>query len=184
LADFFNRLIASANDAEILYDDIFCETFQSWLVAASSSKLRAFRHTSTVIVLLLVESLCSVADEINKDFNTLQRQKEAETRKAASTNNATSRRNGTTTNDKSKLQDLTQRLKNQHSKKTKLETYFKDLFDGVFVHRYRDSDTHIRMECIRALGRWMNTLPDYWLEGNYLRYIGWMLTDLVSIIYF
>lgn len=51
---------------------------------------------------------------------------------------------------------------------------------SVFVHRYRDAEASIRMECIKALGQWMKVHPDYFLEGNYLRYIGWTLTDLVS----
>lgn len=47
----------------------------------------------------------------------------------------------------------------------------------VFVHRYRDSESLIRVECIKALGGWMKVHPDYYLEGNYLRYIGWVLSD-------
>ena len=50
----------------------------------------------------------------------------------------------------------------------------------VFVHRYRDSEQLIRGECIKALGEWMKIHPEYWLEGNYLRYIGWVLSDDVS----
>lgn len=167
LAEFMDKLINATAESEILYDDVFCETLQTWLVAGSTSKLRAFRHTSTVIVLLLVDALCPVATEVQRKLQSLQRQKETEAKKARSKT------------DKSRLKSLENNVKSTHSQKMKLETYFKDLFEAVFVLRYRDSEPLIRTECIRALGGWMEKHPDYFLEGNYLRYIGWMLTDLV-----
>ena len=51
---------------------------------------------------------------------------------------------------------------------------------SVFIHRYRDAEPAIRSECIRALGLWMKKHPDHFLEGNHLRYVGWVLTDVVS----
>lgn len=35
-----------------------------------------------------------------------------------------------------------------------LETLMKQVFNGVFVQRYRDIDEHIRIECVQAVGRW------------------------------
>lgn len=55
--------------------------------------------------------------------------------------------------------------------------YLKEFFDGVFVHRYRDLDPSIRSECVHALGEWLKKFPAYFLDGNYLRYIGWVLSD-------
>ena len=166
LWEFMQRLIEATAVSEILFDDIFCETFQSWLVAASSSKLRAFRHTSTFIILLLVEALCETAVQVSDDFASIKRQKAAEETKKKT--------------DKARLKELELRVKTMQVKKLKLEEYFKDIFEAVFVHRYRDAEASIRTECIRALGAWMKRNPDYFLQGNYLRYIGWVLTDLVS----
>lgn len=53
----------------------------------------------------------------------------------------------------------------------------RDFFDTVYVHRYRDVDPRIRIECAEALGNWMTTLPSLFFEGQYLRYLGWMLSD-------
>lgn len=50
----------------------------------------------------------------------------------------------------------------------------------VFVNRYRDADHDIRAECIASLGKWMELNPDHWIDGDYLRYIGWVLSDEVS----
>lgn len=47
----------------------------------------------------------------------------------------------------------------------------------VFVHRFRDLDPHIRTECIHALGQWLKKYPEQFLDTNYLRYIGWVLSD-------
>jgi len=45
------------------------------------------------------------------------------------------------------------------------------------VHRFRDLDPHIRAECVRALGQWLGRYPEHFLDANYLRYIGWVLSD-------
>lgn len=47
----------------------------------------------------------------------------------------------------------------------------------VFVHRYRDLDPNIRAECVRALGLWFKKYPGHFLDGAYLRYVGWVLSD-------
>lgn len=167
LAEFFDKLIDTTAQREILYHDDFCETLQAWLVAASSSRLRAFRHTSTVFVLQLMEALCDVAVAVDKDFASVQRQRDTEAKKKKA--------------DKTRLKDFDSRVKASHAKKVRLETYLKDIFEAVFVHRYRDAESGIRVECIKALGIWMRKHPDYFLEGSYLRYIGWTLTDLVCV---
>lgn len=46
------------------------------------------------------------------------------------------------------------------------------------MNRYRDLDPAIRAECIHALGQWFKKYPNYFvLEGAYLRYVGWTLSD-------
>ena len=47
----------------------------------------------------------------------------------------------------------------------------------VFVHRYRDLDPNIRAECVHSLGDWLKKFPAHFLSGDYLRYIGWVLSD-------
>jgi len=59
-----------------------------------------------------------------------------------------------------------------------LDAKAKDLFDIVFVHRYRDIDPKIRAECIEALGTWVCTLPTVYMSPEYLRYLGWLLSDV------
>lgn len=47
----------------------------------------------------------------------------------------------------------------------------------MFVHRYRDLDPSIRAECVRAMGLWFSKYPAHFLDGAYLRYVGWVLSD-------
>lgn len=185
LTDFFSRLLRAAHDSEILYDDAFCGAIQSWLVAMSSSPLRAFRHTATVISLAVVSDLASLLNDITKELASVSRQ--------VSTEKAASRK------DKGRIKEWEQKQKQVHEHKELVETFITEFFDGcaqlsptpipaadvlrtrVFIHRYRDADPQIRIECVKALGEWMKHNPAFFLEGNYLRYIGWVLTDDVRL---
>lgn len=60
-------------------------------------------------------------------------------------------------------------------------TFFVYALRSVFVHRCRDVEAIIRTECIKHLGEWMEQYPSYFLDNNYLRYIGWLLNDKVSL---
>lgn len=48
---------------------------------------------------------------------------------------------------------------------------------SVFVHRYRDLDPNIRTECVHAMGLWFSKHPAHFIDGEYLRYVGWVLSD-------
>ena len=48
---------------------------------------------------------------------------------------------------------------------------------GLFVHRYRDSDPHVRTLCLEALSRFTLQRPDLFLTDKYLKYFGWMTHD-------
>jgi cohesin complex subunit SA-1/2 len=166
LAEFLSRLIQNTHTSEILYDEVFCETFQTWLAAATSSRLRSFRHTTTVIALDFTTALCKVAVEVAKEFNAASRSRDAEAKKSHA--------------DKKRLQVMDDNVHEAHQQKVKLEEYLKEMFDGVFVHRYRDAEPSIRCECVRSLGQWMQTHPEHYLDGDHLRYLGWNLTDVVG----
>ncbi|CAM9097013.1 unnamed protein product, partial [Chrysoparadoxa australica] len=51
------------------------------------------------------------------------------------------------------------------------------LFKGVFIHRYRDSNEHIRAASIEGFGRWILALPKQFAQDNFLKYLGWTLND-------
>ncbi|KAI9346421.1 hypothetical protein DFJ73DRAFT_837864 [Zopfochytrium polystomum] len=139
------------------------ETVKMWLFTLSSSAFRPFRHTATVIALVLHTCLCDTAKEVHSDWNTANRQL------------TTLRSSGA---PKTQRQDkLEKDVMNLFEKKALLENHMTDFFDSVFVHRYRDTDPLVRTECMRELGVWIMKFPDLYLDASYLRYVGWMLSD-------
>ncbi|CAH7682287.1 expressed protein, partial [Phakopsora pachyrhizi] len=172
LVSLLAGLINLAHVNLILYDDYFMPSVQSYLVSMSSSTLRSFRHTSTFISLFgLIKSLCETLSSVKKELMILNRKIQAET------NQVNQQPNGNKAKKNDRLLEWKSKKKQVHSQKVSIENYLNELLDGVFFHRYRDADSTIRAECVRALWQSMKIVPDFFLEGNYLRYIGWVLSE-------
>lgn len=54
------------------------------------------------------------------------------------------------------------------------------IFNGLYLHRYRDVDPYIRAVCVKHLAEWIIIYPKKFLDNSYLRYIGWILSDKVA----
>jgi cohesin complex subunit SA-1/2 len=148
----------------VLYNDLaLIENFQVWVTTMSSSAIRPFRHTATVVSLAAVSTLCEIASEIAESTAKSLRQLESEKKKARV--------------NKGRVSALQEKVDEGGQKREIVEGTIKDIFDTVFVHRYRDVDPKIRAECVQALGHWIITLPELFFEGQYLRYLGWVLSD-------
>jgi cohesin complex subunit SA-1/2 len=79
--------------------------------------------------------------------------------------------------NKARLADFQNKVDKNEKQKAYIESELQGFFNEVYVHRYRDIDPKIRIECVEALGYWITTLPSVFFEGQYLRYMGWMLSD-------
>ena len=149
----------------------------------SSSQIRSFRHTATVVALEVETALCQVAAAVEKEAEIVGRQREGE-RKRKAVNKSTAVRE----------KDLDGKSAEVRKRRTILAEYLKEIVDGyapfsfvpsspfnvfsrVFVHRYRDLDPNIRAECVKAMGSWFTHYPAHFLDGSYLRYVGWVLSD-------
>ncbi|CAG8546027.1 2319_t:CDS:10 [Diversispora eburnea] len=163
---FFRRLIGHVK-YDVIYDDFFFDTIQAWVVPMSSSPSRPFRHTATTIALNLFSCICEVAQEVHKEWSITSRQLESENRNKAS---------------KTAIKELQLKTTDLNKKKNRLYSYFDDLFDGVFVHRYRDVEPIIRSECIKELGVLIIRHPDRFLGDTIIRYLGWQLSDKSPIV--
>ncbi|TFK29563.1 hypothetical protein FA15DRAFT_632012 [Coprinopsis marcescibilis] len=166
LSEFIERLVISASELGSLYSTDLMQTLQAWVVAMSSSQIRSFRHTATVVALEVETALCEVAAATEKESQIVGRQREGEKKRKAGAK-------GSNPRDKelqAKAQEIRERRK-------KLAEYLKEFVDGVFVHRYRDLDPNIRAECVKAIGQWFKKYPGHFLDGTYLRYVGWVLSD-------
>lgn len=177
------RIVLAAAELGSLYTSDLITTLQAWVVAMSSSQIRSFRHTATVVALEVETALCQVAASVEKEAEILGRQREGE-RKRKANNKASGVRE----------KDLDGKAVEVRKRRGALAEYLKEIVDGyvdfkyrsvfstefqnsVFVHRYRDLDPNIRAECVKSLGSWFTHYPAHFLDTSYLRYVGWVLSD-------
>ena len=165
LSGFFATLISTCHAAGLLYSDLaILENIEVWVHTMSSSSLRPFRHTATVIALTIGNTLCTVAADIADNAAKTMRQKEGEQKKKSV--------------NKERVKALEAKIAEGDRRRTQVLDSMKYLLDAVFIHRYRDVDPKIRLECVAALGNWITTLPDVYFDGMHLRYLGWVLSDI------
>ena len=94
-------------------------TLQTWVVAMSSSQIRSFRHTATVVALEVETSLCEVAAAVEKEAQLVGRQREGEKKRKGSAK-------GTTARDK----ELLAKAQEIRDRRSKLAEYLKEFVDG------------------------------------------------------
>ena len=164
MTGFIHALISTAHAAGILYSDAaLIENIEVWVTTMSSSAVRPFRHTATVICLTIASTMCSLVHELVDSTAKTMRQREGEQKKKSV--------------NKGRIKDLEAKILVGNKNRETAEGIIRDIFDTVFVHRYRDVDPKIRVDCATALGHWILTLKDVFFEGQYLRYLGWILSD-------
>ncbi|KAF2453180.1 hypothetical protein BDY21DRAFT_374988 [Lineolata rhizophorae] len=166
LVGFFDSLIKSIAASSLLFTNpALIENVHTWVSTMSSAANRPFRHTATVVSLAVVTSLCEVGRGILDSAAKTLQQKEGEQKKGRV--------------NKGRVGALEQKSKQTRERQEQLEDLLKDWFDTVFVHRYRDIDPKIRVECVAALSDWIMIYPDVFFDANHLRYLGWVLSDTV-----
>lgn len=152
------------HETGILYKEKpLIENIDVWISSLSSSTLRPFRHTASLVALTMITAMCRVANGEIEVAAQVQRQFEAEKKRKGA--------------NKARLADFQKKVKTNEENKAFIELRIRGFFDTVYTHRYRDVDPRIRIECAEAMGSWMLTLESMFFEGSYLRYMGWMLSD-------
>lgn len=164
LVEFVKELVHALHNASILYDDpaVF-ENIQVWVATMSSATFIPCRHTATVISLAMSTALCEIAQSLQEKIATSRAQIETERKKK--------------TVNKGRTKGLEDSMASNEKKLAAIDEFLKDAFDTVFVHRYRDVNERLRVECVAALGSWIVLYRKMFLEGQYLRYLGWVLSD-------
>jgi len=164
MTGFFETLIMTCHAAGLLYSDLaIIENIEVWISTMSSSGMRPFRHTATIVSLTIGTTLCRVAADIAENTAKTMRQKDSEQKKKSV--------------NKGRVKELDTKIADLERKRTQVKESLQAVFDTVFIHRYRDADPKIRVDCVTALGTWIITLPDVFFEGIYLRYLAWVLSD-------
>ncbi|KAI0400565.1 hypothetical protein F4802DRAFT_609987 [Xylaria palmicola] len=165
LVGFFDSLITLLHQTGLIYsDEELLDNIQRWVGIMSSSALRPFRHTATTVALSMLTALIGVMKQLDDSITRLNQSLQTE-----------SNRRG---KNKALIESTQKDLDSAKSNREFIDTKVKDLFDIVFVHRYRDIDPKIRAECIEALGTWVCNLPTVYMSPEYLRYLGWLLSDV------
>ncbi|KAH9826573.1 STAG domain [Teratosphaeria destructans] len=164
LTGFFNALVKALAVKGTFYENpVLMENVQVWISTMSSAPNRSFRHTATVASLCITSALCEIAHDNADAIADHQRHAEAERKK--------------TRTNQGRVKHIEGQAKEAMAKQEFIEPQLDDWFSVVFVHRYRDVNPSIRLDCIEALGDWIVTMPDIFFDGNHLRYMGWVLSD-------
>ncbi|KAA8634993.1 hypothetical protein SMACR_03947 [Sordaria macrospora] len=166
LVGFFKSLVDVLHETDALYKDVqILENISRWVASMSSSTLRPFRHTATTIALAIQTALVKAAGILDGRISNYMQQ--LEKTKGKGSKNA------------GLVESIQQNLTDAEHYRDVCKDQIQDIFDTVFVHRYRDIDAKIRTECVEALGNWIWMLPTVFMEPEYLRYLGWMLSDVM-----
>ncbi|OAG42450.1 hypothetical protein AYO21_03326 [Fonsecaea monophora] len=164
LEEFFRAIIKVLHMSSAFYDqpEIY-DNIHVWIATMSGANYKSFRHTATIISLAMSTALCEIAKELQDTMATLKAQLDAEKKKKRP--------------NKARIKSIEESQRSAESKLEAIDTQLRDAFDTVYVHRYRDVEDRIRAPCVTALGNWIVLYRKMFLEGQYLRYLGWVLND-------
>ncbi|KAK4223863.1 hypothetical protein QBC38DRAFT_458879 [Podospora fimiseda] len=164
LIGFFKSLLTVMHETDVLYTDTsLMDNIARWVASMSSSTLRPFRHTATTVALAMEAALVEIAKKLDDRITRMTQQIDAEKKRKGK--------------NKERVAAIQKNLDEATKNRQTVEEQIVDFFATVFVHRYRDVDPKIRTECVDALGSWIWNLPTFFMEPEYLRYLGWMLSD-------
>lgn len=159
----------SDDDDETLLTAPLMNKILTWLTSLSSCTVRPLRHISTTILLTIQTKLCDIVVTMTTTLEKYQRQL------SNITNNSKHKGNKKPRNNKADA--VSKNIHIYHNQKETIYEYFGEITETTFIHRYRDVDASIRQECLKQLGQWMVTYPDFFFQSSYLRYFGWLLSD-------
>ncbi len=100
-------------------------TLQTWVIAMSSSQLRSFRHTATVIALEVETALCDVAAAVEKEAEVVSRQREGERKRKAAGNKGKS--------GGARDAELEKKAAEVRERRSKLAEFLKEFVDGYVL---------------------------------------------------
>ncbi|XP_030621225.1 cohesin subunit SA-1 [Chanos chanos] len=164
LCEFVALLVRRCQNS-LLYDEFLFSSLLALLIGLADSQVRAFRHTSTLIVMKLMSAVVEVAAVVFAQAEMTRRRSELEKNKKAELR-ATER-----------VEELQASYQELLEHQEELFSMINSVFKGVFVHRYRDNVPEIRTICMEEIGLWLREYPTYFLSDGHLKYLGWMLHD-------
>ena len=169
MTGFFQALVRNAHAAGLLYNnETLLQNIEVWIATMTDSSMRPFRHTATVVALTIGSSLCGLITDNADNTAKVAKQKENELKKKSV--------------NKERVKGLEVKIREGEAKRDYVQKVTELLFDAVCSHRYRDIDPRIRVDCIAGFGNWITTCPEVFFSGQYIRYLGWVLSDTYAIM--
>lgn len=179
---FFESLIDIAGENGSIYNDEFIGVLFEWISVLSTSNIRSLRYVATFASLRMENKLCSLITNLIDSLNKSEKQlveENTQLEKLITSNDKHNKRS------KNKIEIINKRIKqielnveNFRSRKDKLTDLINEIFNTIFIHRYRDVSNEIRYDCIKHLGLWMDIYPEFFFDVIYMRYLGWTMTDI------
>lgn len=175
--EFFENIIVMSHENGALYrpEDSsnsslmpeLMETVLAWLVAFSESTVRPLRYVSTVLLLHVQSLLCDLHTRVMSLIDKQRRQLSRARNQSQRNLNARQR----------KIETISESLQTYTHQQDTISECMSEIVKTTLVRRYRDVDQLVRVECLRSLTTWMILNPEHFLQADYLRYFGWLLSD-------
>ena len=150
------------NDEESLTSPLMSYLL-TWTTSLSTSAIRSLRYTATEIIFSIQSELCKTIKSIEGNLERSQRQ----LTKVKKSNT-------------SRYETLTSTIASCQVQKNTVLEYFNDIVTIVADKRYRDVDPQIRSTTLKHLGEAIVSYPEFFCQGIYLRYFGWLLCDPIG----
>ena len=175
--DFWRRIAAEATDV-VLYDTDCFDTLISWLDAMAGSPSRSLRLAASLGAYRMVDGFVEKGNKLRKQLATMQRQLNTEKRRCGVDDKR--KKVGKELSQKGK--ELVKKVDDLTANNSELIVLADKVFRTVFVVKYRDISADIRNVSVAALGGWILSFPDHFLDDSNNKYIGWLLSDKDPVV--
>lgn len=81
-----------------------------------------------------------------------------------------------------KGKDLAKKVDEMTANNSELVDLSNKVFDSILVLKYRDVSPDIRTISVTALGSWIISYPDHFLDDKHTKHIGWLLSDKDPVV--
>ncbi|SCU97764.1 LADA_0H08152g1_1 [Lachancea dasiensis] len=176
--EFMHKLIELANEQGLLYEEntnsqgasqSLMLDLLTWLSSFSVSKIRCLRHIATLCMYSFQDYLTELSVSLENNYlMKLRRQLSLEQKKK--------RANAKT------AEKLESTIAEIEASKSEVEVSIDNIIKLAFVHRFKDVDEDIRADSMVHLATWLEKYPGYFLKVTFLKYFGWLLSDLSSTV--
>ncbi|CEP60625.1 cohesin subunit IRR1 LALA0_S01e15258g [Lachancea lanzarotensis] len=137
----------------------------TWLSSLAVSKIRCLRHVATLCMYNFQDYLTALSVSLENDYLVKLRRQLAMEQKKKRANPKTAEKLESTIVE---IQDTKSVVANCIDNTIKLS----------FIHRFKDVDEAIRTDSVIHLAIWLENYPEYFMKVTFLKYFGWLLSDL------